>query len=32
MLVDIWRTPKQEETLEIPTWIGGGDLRIAIFA
>lgn len=32
MLIDIWRTPRPEEILEIPTWIGGGDLRIAIFA
>jgi hypothetical protein len=32
MLVDIWRKPKQEEVLDIPTWIGGGDLRIALFA
>lgn len=31
MLIDIWRVPKQEEMLDIPTWIGGGDLRIAIF-
>ncbi len=31
VLVDIWRKPRKEETLEIPTWIGGGDLRIAIF-
>ena len=31
MLADIWRKPKKEESLDIPTWIGGGDLRIALF-
>ena len=32
ILIDIWKRSKQEDVLEIPTWIGGGDLRIAIFA
>ena len=32
MIVEIWRKPKWEDTLDIPTWIGGGDLRIAIFS
>jgi prepilin signal peptidase PulO-like enzyme (type II secretory pathway) len=31
LLIDIFRKKKQDDTLEIPTWIGGGDLRIALF-
>ena len=31
ILIEIWRKSKSEDTLEIPTWIGGGDLRIALF-
>jgi hypothetical protein len=31
ILVDLWRGNKNNETIDIPTWIGGGDLRVAIF-
>ncbi len=31
MLVDIFRKKKDEDEVEIPTWIGGWDLRVALF-
>lgn len=31
IFIDFFRTKKQDDTLEIPTWIWGGDLRIALF-
>ncbi len=31
ILVDIWRAKKEDDTIDIPTWMGGGDLRIALF-
>ena len=31
MFVDLFRWNKADNELEIPTWIGGGDLRIAMF-
>lgn len=31
ILIEPWRKKRDEEILDIPTWIGGGDLRIAIF-
>ncbi len=31
LLIDIFRHKKQDDILEIPTWIGGGDLRISLF-
>ncbi|MBC7504031.1 prepilin peptidase, partial [Candidatus Gracilibacteria bacterium] len=31
ILLELFRRNKQNDDIEIPTWIGGGDLRIAIF-
>ncbi len=31
ILIDFFRRKKEDENIEIPTWIWGGDLRIAIF-
>lgn len=31
ILISIFKKNKQEDEIDIPTWIGGGDLRIALF-